>query len=630
MRVGSEDVPAKVSEVSSDLNLDAIAVVPGERNYSPYPGADYPSNVYFGDTHTHTSYSADAGMTGTALGPEEAFKFAKGETVVSNMGVPARLEVPLDWLVVADHAEGLGLAPLLTRSDPDVLKDPLGQELYELMALGTVDGMSQAFNLFTKTKMDGTNTLVKQPELFRPAWEDIVEVSEAANNPGQFTAFIGFEWSSAPGGSNLHRVVVYKEGKEVAGSQLPLSADLNPDPEYLWDWMEQLQNDTGGHVLAIPHNGNLSNGVMFSDVKYTSGEPIDQEYARRRQIFEPLVEVTQMKGTGEAHPLLSPDDEFADFEIFDNGSLGGQEKKTTDMFQREYAREALKRGLAYQRKLGTNPFKFGMIGSTDTHTALATTQENNFFGKVAQLEPTDDEIRFEEAVTGRIGDVSQQQFAWQTSASGLTAVWAKENTREAIWEAMARKEVYATTGTRLKVRVFAGFNFDETDLQRSNFVQHGYEGGVPMGGDLNRSEQPPKFLIRAIRDANGANLDRVQIVKGWLDETGEIHEHIYDVAVSDGRKIGKDGRCKTPVGNTVNVEEASYSNAIGAPFLETFWEDPEFNPEEPSFYYIRVLEIPTPRWTTYDAKIFGVEIPEGAPTAIQDRAFTSPIWYNPK
>jgi hypothetical protein len=336
-----------------------------------------------------------------------------------------------------------------------------------------------------------------------------------------------------------------------------------------------------------------------------------------------------MKGDGEAHPMLSPGDEFADFETFDNGSLGGQQAKTPEMFDGEYAREAYKQGLKHNKSLGANPFKFGMIGSTDAHTALSTTQEHNFFGKVSQLEPTSDPIRFEEAVTGRIGDESQQHRAWQTSAAGLAAVWARENTREAIWDAMARKEVYATTGTRLKVRVFAGYGFQSSDINRSDFGAHGYRNGVPMGGDLSHSDEAPGFLVRAIRDVDGANLDRIQIVKGWLDDQGEVHERIYDLAVSDNREIGKDGRCTVLVGNTVNVENASFDNSIGAPGLGAYWSDPAFDPNESAFYYVRVLEIPTPRWTTIDAKVFGVEIPDGAPTAIQERAYTSPIWYNP-
>lgn len=397
--------------------------------------------------------------------------------------------------------------------------------------------------------------------------------------------------------------------------------------------MEKYEKKTGGRVLAAAHNGNISNGLMFDDVTLTTKKAFDRDYAERRMRWEPLYEVTQMKGDGETHPALSPTDEFADFETWDKGSFGPN-PKTPSMLEREYAREALKRGLAYEAKLGVNPFKFGMIGSTDSHTALAASREDNFFGKVEPLAPSAHPDRMYEVICGRLpsSDGSDiKQYAWQTSASGLAAVWSRENTREALWDAMSRKETYATSGTRIKVRVFAGWNFEESDLDRSDFAENGYDNGVPMGGDLSNAPntKSPGFLVRAVRDADGADLDRVQIIKGWLDKDGETHERIYDVAVSDGRTIGNDGRCMTPVGNTVNVKEASYTNAIGSPFLTAFWKDPDFDSNQRAFYYVRVLEIPTPRWTTYDAKFFGVEIPEGAPTSIQERAYTSPIWYTP-
>jgi hypothetical protein len=344
--------------------------------------------------------------------------------------------------------------------------------------------------------------------------------------------------------------------------------------------------------------------------------------------WEPLYETTQMKGDGEAHPTLSPDDQFADFETWDTGSPSGI-PKTDDMLPREYSRGALKRGLAYGQSLGVNPFKFGLIGSTDAHTSLSTSRENNYFGKVAQLEPTADPIRFEEIIMGRVGGNIESIRAWKTSASGMSAVWATENTREAIFDAMRRKEVYATTGTRIRVRVFAGYDFEEGDLPRSDFAAHGYANGVPMGGDLPAPSagQAPRLLIRALRDADGANLDRVQVVKGWLNADGSLGERVYDVACG-GRGVSG-GSCAGDVGNTVDVENASYTNAIGEPILAAYWQDPDFDPAQSAFYYIRVLEIPTPRWTTFDANIFGVDIPEGAPTSIQERAYTSPIWYTP-
>jgi hypothetical protein len=424
----------------------------------------------------------------------------------------------------------------------------------------------------------------------------------------------------------LHRVVVYRDGKDKANTHIPLSYALNSDPEALWDWMDQYQKETGGQLLAIPHNGNLSNGLMFDDIRF-NGEPLTAEYSERRQRFEPLYEVTQMKGDGEAHPMLSPEDAFADFETWDKGSFGTI-LKTPDMLPREYARSTLLRGMAYEAKLGTNPFKFGMVGSTDAHTSLPTTREDNFFGKVAVLEPTANEIRFEEPITGRLGEEGNQIKAWETSASGLAAVWARENTREAIFDAMMRKEVYGTTGTRLRVRVFAGYDFEESDLPRSDFAAHGYENGIPMGGELGSEYgRTPRMLIRALRDPDGANLDRVQVVKGWLNADGTTSERIYDVACG-GRNLLQSG-CDGEVGNTVNGKEASYTNDIGEPILTAYWEDPDFDPALAAFYYVRVLEIPTPRWTTYDRKFFGVELPPEAPISIQERAYTSPIWYTP-
>jgi hypothetical protein len=336
-----------------------------------------------------------------------------------------------------------------------------------------------------------------------------------------------------------------------------------------------------------------------------------------------------MKGDGETHPSLSPTDEFADYETWDKASFGPQ-PKTPDMLPREYAREALKRGLAYEEKLGVNPFKFGVIGSTDSHTALSTAEEDNYFGKVTLLEPSADPIRFDEVIAGRPAPKGYQMYARQIGSAGLAAVWARENTREALWDAIARKEVFATTGTRLRVRVFGGFDYAEDDLVRSDFAKYGYENGVPMGGDLKNAPQGkvPTFLIRVLRDPDGANLDRVQVVKGWMDADGKLQEKVYDVAWSGDRKPGQDGKLPS-VGNTVNVKEATYTNAIGAPFLSAYWKDPAFDAKEKAFYYVRVIEIPTPRWTTYDAKIFGVKLPEDVPVSIQERAYTSPIWYTP-
>jgi len=605
-----------------------------DAEYSPYIQQDFPNQVLFGDTHLHTGYSADAGLVGALTGPDEAYRFAKGETVLSSHGVPARLQRPLDFLVVADHAENLGLTVGLAEQNKALLGTEWGRGLLEVWAPRTEDAMAKAYlywgNTFALTE-DPQDPLAGTG-FNETMWQRMTAAAEKHNDPGAFTAFIGYEWSTAPQGNNLHRNVIFRDGKDKADEVIPFSAYDGMDPEDLWDWMERYESATGGRLLAIPHNGNLSNGLMFDDVTLTIKEPIDRAYAERRMRFEPVYEITQIKGDGEAHPLLSPNDEFADYGTWDKGSFG-PERKTPEMLPREYARAAWKRGMAYEASLGANPFKFGVVGSTDSHTGLATTQEDNFFGKVSMVEPTSDPIRFEEPITGRAtpDDPSDDIVHAQALASGLAAAWTRENTREAIWDAFKRKEVFATTGTRLLVRVFAGWEFEASDLSRSDFARHGYEAGVPMGGDLSAAPRgkSPTLLVRALRDPDGANLDRVQVIKGWVDADGEVQEQVYDVACSDGRKIVK-GKCKGAVGNTVDVAKATYNNSIGDPFLQTAWQDPDFDPALRAFYYIRVLEIPTPRWTTYDAAFFGVDLPEGIEPIHQERAYTSPIWYTPE
>ncbi|KPK52308.1 MAG: hypothetical protein AMJ59_27030 [Gammaproteobacteria bacterium SG8_31] len=602
---------------------------PASVHYSPYPEQNFPNQVFFGDTHLHTAYSPDAGLIGATLTPDDAFRFARGETVISSTGVPARLARPLDFLVVSDHAENLGLPAAVTNRDPQLLATEFGRKIAEIMAPGTIESKFAGYEYWELASQTGKDPLAGT-DFGKSMWAKATEAAERNNVPGKFTAFIGFEWTSTPNGNNLHRNVIFRGGKESADKLVPISAYDTEDPERLWDWMEQAEKKAGVRLLAIPHNGNLSNGLMFDDVTYADRRPIDRAYAERRMRWESVYEVTQIKGDGETHPKLSPKDKFADFYRWDKGSFG-PEPKTPDMLPREYAREAYKRGLAYQAKLGANPFKFGMIGSTDSHTGLSTAEENNFFGKIVALEPTADPIRFYEPLVGRFSEkASEKTYAWQTAAAGLAAVWARENTREAIWDALTRKEVFATTGTRMRVRVFGGWRFRKGDLDRSDFAKYGYDNGVPMGGDLTNAPAgaKPGFLIRAVRDPEGANLDRVQVVKGWLEADGTKREKVYDVIWSGNRKPGKDGTVP-PVGSTVKVSDASYTNAIGDPFLQVFWTDKDFNPAERAFYYIRVLEIPTPRWTTYDAKMFGVKIPEGAPVDVQERAYTSPIWYSP-
>jgi hypothetical protein len=532
--------------------------------------------------------------------------------------------------VVSDHAENLGLAVALAEDSPVLKENDWGREIAEIYAPKTTDAQIKSYEFWMEATYTGDDPLAGTP-FGQTMWQRVTEAAERHNQPGAFTAFIGFEWTSQPNGTNMHRNVIYRDGKDLADQVVPISSYDTDDPEKLWAWMQDYEDRTGGKLLAIPHGGNLSNGLMFDDTTL-SGKALTEDYAKRRMAYEPLYEITQMKGDGEAHPMLSPEDEFADYGTWDAGSFG-PEPKTPDMLPKEYARSAWKRGLAYDATLGANPFKFGVVGSTDAHTGLSTAAENNFFGKVSLVEPTADPIRFEEAITGRFtpDDPSDDLTHSDAIASGLAAVWARENTREALWDAMMRKEVYATTGTRLRVRVFGGFDFTEADLARADFAKHGYAKGVPMGGDLAEAPegQAPTLLIRALRDPDGANLDRIQVIKGWTTPEGEPKEKIYDVAWSGERKPGADGKLP-PVGDTVDVEEATYTNAIGAPYLHAFWTDPDFDPAERAFYYVRVLEIPTPRWTTYDAKIFSVERPVDQPASQQERAYTSPIWYTPK
>jgi len=602
----------------------------GGKEYSPYLNIGYPQKVFWGDTHLHTSFSTDGGMIGCRLGPDEAYRFARGEMVVSSSGVRARLQRPMDFLVVADHAENLGLAPMIAEKNPDLLRTEFGKKISSLVYAGKY---MEAYALWGEGMETRKDPLKGNEALTRTVWERITTSAEKFNEPGKFTALIGFEWTSSPNGNNLHRNVIFRDDKEEADQIIPMSNYDSTDPEDLWQWMADYEKKTGGQVLAIPHNGNLSYGLMFDDVTLTDRKDLDRDYAERRMRWEPVYEVTQMKGDGEAHPFLSPTDEFADYGTWDKGSFGA-EPKTKEMLPREYAREAYKRGLKYEQELGANPFKFGMIGSTDSHTGLATAEENNYFGKATMAEPSAKEERFYEKITGMRQqpggpDITMRHF--QTLGAGLAAVWATENTREALWDALNRKEVYATTGTRMTVRVFAGWDFEADEVQRPDFASTGYERGVPMGGDLRKAPEgkSPAFMVRALRDVDGANLDRVQVVKGWLDGNGEVHEQIYDIACSDDRTINEKNRCNTLVGNTVDVKSATYTNSIGDTLMMAYWKDPAFDPKQRAFYYVRVLEIPTPRWTTYDAVFFGVALPEDVPPTHQERAYTSPIWYTP-
>jgi hypothetical protein len=601
------------------------------RPYSPYAGGAIPTRLFWGETHLHTSFSMDAGAFGARLEPEDAYRFARGEEVTSSTGQQVRLSRPLDFLVVADHSDNMGFFPDLFAGAPHVLADPTGKRWYDLVQSGA--GMTAALEIidaFSRAAFPEAIFYGPDTKAYKNAWAKTIAAAEQYNDPGRFTAFIGYEWTSqVPPGDNLHRVVVYRDGADKASQTVPFTTyppDGSTNPEDLWTQLEAYEDKTGGDLLAIPHNGNLSNGLMFPLVNPVGDQPLDRRYAERRDRWEKLYEVTQMKGDGEAHPLLSPNDEFADFGTWDKGNLNLSVLKTDDMLAGEYAREGLKRGLQLEAELGTNPFKFGMVGATDSHTALSTADDDNNFGKTSAMEPNPERMTHPFA---RFGDVAI--MGWETLASGYQAVWATENTRVAIFDAMERKETYATTGPRMLVRFFGGWDFEAADATTRQPAAIGYSKGVPMGGDL-RSAPPgksPSFLVAALKDPIGANLDRVQIIKGWMDSGGELHERIYDVAVSDGRQIGPDGRTRTLVGNTVDVANASWTNTIGDTELITVWVDPDFDPNERAFYYVRVLEIPTPRWTAYDAKYFGLDVPDDVEMVAQERAYTSPIWYTP-
>jgi hypothetical protein len=628
--VGALVAPAGAQQqVPTDMGTPDMKDAPKlfkKPGFSPYAGRNYPTRVYWGDTHLHTSMSLDARAGGNTLGPEEALRFARGEEVVSATGVPAKLSRPLDWLVVADHSDSMGVMDEVAKGNPQLLVDPKVKQWHDAIQQGGEAGMKAAYDVVGTLSAGKIPAVMSDPKLVRTLWERQTAVMEKYNDPGRFTAFIGYEWTSNNGGNNLHRNVIYRDGKAKADQLVPYTTTDSENPEDLWKWMQAYEEKTGGSLLAIPHNGNLSNGLMFA-VETFKGNPLTREWAEARAKWEPLYETTQIKGDGESHPSLSPSDEFAGYETWDKGNLMLVPKKP-GMLQYEYTREALKNGLLLEQKLGVNPFKYGLVGSTDSHTSLSTADEDNFFGKHSGVEPS--AHRYEHVVMSFGG---RTLMSWEMSASGYAGVWATENTREALWDAMKRKEVYATTGPRMVVRFFGGFDFVAKDAGTRAPAEVGYAKGVPMGGDLRQAPpgKAPTFLVAALKDPTGANLDRAQVVKGWLDAKGQTHEKVYDVAWGDAGSRKPDPKTgKLPaVGSTVDVAEATWTNTIGAPELITVWKDPDFDGSQKAFYYVRVIEIPTPRWTAYEAKRFGITMPKEVPMVTQERAYTSPIWYTP-
>ena len=625
-------LPALAHDAGQAEQAGLDKVHPSKPNYSPYAGRNFPTRPFFGDTHLHTSYSMDAGAFGARLGPRDAYRFAKGNEVMASSGQPVKLSRPLDFLVVADHSDGMGFFPQVVGGDPAIMADPQGRKWNEMIHSGK--GADAAIDIIRNF---GTGTMPKAifpvpgTKAYRGAWQETIKAAEEAYEPGRFTAFIGYEWTSNTGGNNLHRNVIFRDNADKASRVEPYTTikPLGSDnPADLWKWMAAYEEKTGGNVLAITHNGNLSNGRMFPTVE-DFGKQVDRAYAEERIKWERLYEMTQTKGTGEAHPFLSPNDEFANFELWDKGNLDGSVKKENGMLEFEYARSALKNGLLLEQKLGVNPYKFGMVGSSDSHTGLAAMEEENFFGKTTPQEPSPERMQKTFFADPRTG---VKVMDWEVSSSGYAAVWATENTREALFDAMARRETYATTGPRMAVRFFGGWDFETKDAQNRLPAAIGYSKGVPMGGDLNDAPKgrAPTFLVAALKDPIGANLDRIQVVKGWVDKQGKVQEKVYDVVWGDAdkRKPGKDGKLPA-VGSTVDVANATWTNSIGDPELITVWKDPDFDPALRAFYYARVLEIPTPRWTAYDAKRFGVKPLEGTTMTLQERAYTSPIWYTP-
>ena len=629
--------------LAMSVSLPATAQIPPPENpdsmlseqytgtsFSPYAGRDFPTSPLWGDTHLHTGNSFDAGAFGATLLPEDAFQFARGDEIVSSTGIPVKLSRPLDWLVVSDHSDNMGFFPDLRVGKEHILADPMGREWYDRIQQGEGVGVAyEMIGLFANGKFPDSLMYWPDTEPYKTVWQRTIDAAEQYNDPGQFSAIIGYEWTSLISGNNMHRVVIYRDGADRASQMVPYTTYPpfgSPNPRDLWKWLGSYEDTTDGDILAIAHNGNLSNGIMFPTAEQFDGRQLDKEYVTERARWEPLYEVTQIKGDGETHPFLSPDDEFADYENWDIGNLDVVPAiKTDDMLAREYAREALKTGLALEASLGTNPYKFGMVGSTDSHTGLATAQEDNFFGKHSGAEPKPERMEhpFFKNEKGSI-------LGWGMVASGLAAVYAKDNTRESIFDAMVRKEVYATTGSRMLVRFFGGWEYTDVDMSSRNPAFAGYQKGVPMGGDLpaRSGDQPPTFMVLALRDPIGGNLDRIQVVKGWMDSRGETHEKVYDAVWAGDRVPGKNGTLP-PVGNTVDAASANFSNTIGSSELMTVWTDPDFDPRQSAFYYARVIEIPTPRWSTIEAFRFGIPIPEGAPVSTQERAYTSPIWYSP-
>ncbi|MEM7365864.1 MAG: DUF3604 domain-containing protein [Pseudomonadota bacterium] len=638
--------------------------------------SDHPTRLLWGDTHVHTYLSGDAYGMGNRSTPDVAYRFARGEAVTTTGGATAQLKRPLDFIVITDHAESLGMLPVLMSGDERLANSPGGRSatallngtppLSDVLAAPDADTFMARMIDIMAGKAAWNTEMPVTPEIRQEIWQRVIDNAERYNDPGRFTTLIGYEYSSNP--PMLHRNVVFRDGPAKVGQTLPFSKYDSEDPVDLWAYLDRYRQQTAGDVISIPHNSNLSRGNMFRDRAYQGG-PLSPDYARLRSDFEPVVEATQIKGDSETHPLISPEDEFADYESWwrppqpvaatkdGKGSKAvkteakaktkavqqskGQEisreqmaeiMKTDptgrklqvqydsagiatlsntskeDLARQSHVRSGLQIGLALERTLGVNPFQFGMIGSTDSHNALASADEDNYWGKMAPAEPSPFRL------------LSLSNYV----ASGYAAVWAEDNTREAIFAALRRREVYATTGPRMVLRFFGGYDFTRRDARRGDLVENGYRKGVPMGSDLAPSDTAPTFLIHAARDPDGAKLDRVQVIKGWLDRDNVTHEKVYDAVWAGRREPDEVGRLPAL---RSTVEGGTYRNRVGAASLTTVWQDPDFDGSQPAFYYVRVLEIKTPHWTAIDAERYGVPLPESLDGEHQERAYSSPIWY---
>jgi hypothetical protein len=586
----------------------------------PAPVAATPYNenrqVFFGDLHIHTGLSTDAYIMGARSEPNDVYLFAKGEVINHGAGYPIQISRPLDFAAVTDHAEYMGQAKVAELDIPTNNK-PLAELLRDGSAWRiTLAWLQSSMQVYQNGFSPGGESINKAVN--KSAWDLTIAAAERHYQPGLFTAFIGYEWSADAGDitAHLHRNVIYRTNDTA---DIPFSSLDSNRPEDLWDFLHQ-QNQLGKVAMAIPHNSNFSRGNMYAPVD-TEGKPLTAKYAEMRSRYEPISEILQIKGSSETHPLLSSEDEFADFELLGQSLFTDNSEAS---IKGSYLRDALRVGMEFSHSEGFNPFKYGVIGASDSHNASSPSDESNYTGKLPLLDGSAG-LRTDEVLL--LPDGINPVTRW--SSGGLAGVWAQENTRESLFDALQRKETFATSGPRISVRFFGGWHFSEKNLELADMVTQAYATGVPMGGELKSApeDKVPGFLVMASKDPEGANLDRVQIIKAWVDQQGVSHEKVYDIVAADGRIVDSTTGTLAPVGNTVDSSNATYQNTIGGSSVTTFWSDPDFNPATEAFYYVRVLEIPTPRWSTFDAVKLGTKPMQ--PESIQERAITSAVWYIP-